>query len=324
MRTGEYDGVSASGDATLRLIEGGDVDPVNIDLVPNYETIFADLKDQPYNTVDGVNYGIPHGRGANLLMWNTDAGQARSDVLVGGLRPGAGVEVQGQDHGLRQPDLHRRRGAVPEGAPARSRHRRTRTSSTRSSSTPRSTCSSSSNANVGEYWSDYTKQISAFASGDSVVGTTWQVINHPARRTTVTPMATEHPARRGCDRLVRHLDDQFGGQAPELHVHVDGPHHQPEGQRRRWPSGSARRPRTRSPATPRRADHERITATSTTQRIQEFLDQVYYWTTPVADCGDDRGDVCKDLQRLGLRAGPRSRADPSGSSLEHGPWKRLT
>ena len=72
MRTGEYDGVSASGDATLRLIEGGDVDPVNTDLVPNYADIFPALKDQPHNTVDGVNYGIPHGRGANLLMWNPD------------------------------------------------------------------------------------------------------------------------------------------------------------------------------------------------------------------------------------------------------------
>ncbi len=29
---------------------------------------------------------------------------------------------------------------------------------------------------VGEYWSDYTKEISAFANGDSSVGTTWQVI----------------------------------------------------------------------------------------------------------------------------------------------------
>ena len=72
MRTGQYDGVSASGNATARLVEGGDVDPVNVDLVPNYKTIFSDLKDQPYNTFEGVHYGIPHGRGANLLMWNTD------------------------------------------------------------------------------------------------------------------------------------------------------------------------------------------------------------------------------------------------------------
>ncbi len=59
MRTGQWDGVSASGNASLRLVAGGDVDPVNLDLIPNYETIFDDLKNQPYNTVDGVHYGVP-------------------------------------------------------------------------------------------------------------------------------------------------------------------------------------------------------------------------------------------------------------------------
>src|SRR4051794_20672472 len=72
MRTGEYDGVSASGNASARLFEGGDVSPVNVSLVPNYKTIFSDLKNQSYNSFDGKPYGIPHGRGANLLMWNGD------------------------------------------------------------------------------------------------------------------------------------------------------------------------------------------------------------------------------------------------------------
>ena len=69
MKTGEYDGVSASGDATLRLIAGGDVAAVNTALIPNYANVFEGLKNQPHNTVDGVAYGVPHGRGANLLMW---------------------------------------------------------------------------------------------------------------------------------------------------------------------------------------------------------------------------------------------------------------
>src|SRR4051812_42450994 len=72
MRTGRYDGVSASGDATLRLIAGGDVAPVNTDLVPNYKDVYAGLKNQPFNSVDGQMYGIPHGRGANILMWRSD------------------------------------------------------------------------------------------------------------------------------------------------------------------------------------------------------------------------------------------------------------
>src|SRR6266508_3341208 len=72
MKSGQYDAVSASGDASLRLIAAGDVAPVNTELVKNYGDVFDGLKQQPWNSVKGVSYGIPHGRGANLLMWRTD------------------------------------------------------------------------------------------------------------------------------------------------------------------------------------------------------------------------------------------------------------
>ena len=71
--TGQYDVVSASGDASLRLVYGDRVQPVNTSLVPNYADIFGDLKDKPWNSVAGQNYGVPHGRGANLLLYNTAA-----------------------------------------------------------------------------------------------------------------------------------------------------------------------------------------------------------------------------------------------------------
>ncbi len=70
MKTGQYDGVSASGDATLRLIYGGNVAPVNTSLVPNYATVADFLKNRPWNSVNGQMYGIPHGWGANVLMYN--------------------------------------------------------------------------------------------------------------------------------------------------------------------------------------------------------------------------------------------------------------
>ena len=72
MQSGEYDGVSFSGDATIRLMAGGIVAPVNTALIPNYANIFEGLKNKPHNTLDGVPYGVPHGRGPNLLMCNTD------------------------------------------------------------------------------------------------------------------------------------------------------------------------------------------------------------------------------------------------------------
>ena len=50
----------------------GDVAPVNTALFANYANVFEGLKNQPHNSKDGVAYGVPHGRGPNLLMWNTE------------------------------------------------------------------------------------------------------------------------------------------------------------------------------------------------------------------------------------------------------------
>jgi putative spermidine/putrescine transport system substrate-binding protein len=49
----EYDMVSASGDASLRLIYGGDVQPVNPDLIPDYKDFIPQLQSPPHNTIDG-------------------------------------------------------------------------------------------------------------------------------------------------------------------------------------------------------------------------------------------------------------------------------
>jgi putative spermidine/putrescine transport system substrate-binding protein len=71
MNQGGFDLVTASGDASLRLIAGKKVQPVNIDLVPNWKTIDDRLKDAPWHTVDGVHYGTPYQWGPNVLAYNT-------------------------------------------------------------------------------------------------------------------------------------------------------------------------------------------------------------------------------------------------------------
>ena len=73
MQSGDYDGISASGDATTRLIQGGIAAPVNTSLLSNYANVFEGLKGLPHNTVNGVSYGVPHGRGPNLLGYNKEA-----------------------------------------------------------------------------------------------------------------------------------------------------------------------------------------------------------------------------------------------------------
>jgi putative spermidine/putrescine transport system substrate-binding protein len=72
MNEGGFDLVTASGDASLRLISGNRVQPINTDLVPSWSTIDERLKNAPWHTVDGVHYGVPYQWGANVLAYNTN------------------------------------------------------------------------------------------------------------------------------------------------------------------------------------------------------------------------------------------------------------
>jgi len=67
---GQYDMVSASGDADLRLIYGGDVKPVNIKLIPSWKDFFPAFKAPPFNTLGGVHYGVSLQWGPNVLMYD--------------------------------------------------------------------------------------------------------------------------------------------------------------------------------------------------------------------------------------------------------------
>jgi putative spermidine/putrescine transport system substrate-binding protein len=67
----QYDMVSASGDASLRLIRGGDVQPVNVNLIPGWKDFIPQLQSPPHNTVDGKHYGVSLQWGPNTLLYNT-------------------------------------------------------------------------------------------------------------------------------------------------------------------------------------------------------------------------------------------------------------
>jgi len=71
MRTGQYDAVSASGDASLRLILGKDVRAINPKLIPDFKNFIPQLKSPSHNTVKGVHYGISLQWGPNTLLYNT-------------------------------------------------------------------------------------------------------------------------------------------------------------------------------------------------------------------------------------------------------------
>ena len=181
----QFDVVSASGDASLRLVRGGFVQPVNIDLFKNYPDIFDAIKNQPYNTVDGVHYGVPHGRGSNLLMWRTDQVNPAPTTWAQMFDPANGYKVSIYDAPIyiadaavvlmtTKPDLKitnpyalddtQFQAAVDllkQQKPA-----------------------------VTQRWSDYLKQMDDFRSGTSNVGTTWQVITNLLKAET-PPVAVD-------------------------------------------------------------------------------------------------------------------------------------
>lgn len=71
MTKGGYDLVTASGDASLRLIAGKRVQPIDTALIPNWKNVDPRLHGAPWYVVDGKTYGTPYQWGPNVLMYNT-------------------------------------------------------------------------------------------------------------------------------------------------------------------------------------------------------------------------------------------------------------
>ncbi len=72
MNQGGHDLVTASGDASNRLIAGKKVQEINIDLIPSWKDVDPRLQNAPWHTVDGKHYGTPYQWGPNVLMYNTN------------------------------------------------------------------------------------------------------------------------------------------------------------------------------------------------------------------------------------------------------------
>ena len=235
MRTGQYDGVSASGNATARLVDGGDVAPVNVSLVPNYKTVFSDLKNQPYNTFDGTPYGIPHGRGANLLMWNSDdvkPAPTSWDVM---LDPKMAAKYKGKISAYDDP-IYIADAAVylkthqPE-LGIEDPYELNEEQFERGGRTAQGTAPLRRRILVRRGEADLRlRQRRQHGRHDLAV----PVLRPAGRRRAGggEPGEPGLPAEGGGDRLVGHLDDQLRSQAPQLHVHVDELDHRTEGERR--------------------------------------------------------------------------------------------
>jgi putative spermidine/putrescine transport system substrate-binding protein len=288
MRTGNYDGVSASGDATLRLIAGGDVAPVNTDLVPNYADVYEGLKNQSFNSVDGRMYGIPHGRGANLLMWRTDKVKSAPDswgAVFDANSPYKG-KVTAYDNPIYIADaalyLKAARPELKISNPYELDDKQFQAAVD---------LLKQQRKIVGEYWSDYTKEQAAFTSGDSVIGTTWQVIANllQADKVPIKTVLPKEGATGWSDTWMISAKAKHPNCMYMWMNHIISP--KANAAVAEW-FGEAP---SNQKACAQTADKNHCKTFHASD--EDYFSKVAYWTTPRKQCGDERGAVCKDYSQ---------------------------
>jgi putative spermidine/putrescine transport system substrate-binding protein len=290
MRTGNYDGVSASGNATLRLIAGGDVSPVNTALFTNYKNIWSGMKDKPWNSVNGQMYGIPHGYGANLLMWSPKAkgvsGTSWSSVFDPSQMAANKGHVTAYDDPIyiadaalylkaHQPDL---KITNPYELDQKQFDAAVNLLKTQ-------------RKYIGQYWADYTKEQAAFANGDSTVGTTWQIIanlleadKHKVKTVLPSEGSTGWADTWMISSKAKHPNCMYKWMnwitKPDVQAQVA-----------EW-FGEAPANRTACSHTAAK-DHCKIFH----EGDQPYFNRVAFWTTPISSCGDSRGNKCVDYSK---------------------------
>ena len=168
--TGQYDGVSASGNATVRLMKRGDVAPVDTKLIPNYADVASGLKNQDYNSLNGQPYGVPHGRGPNLLMWRTDVVNPAPTSWSAIWNPNTPYKkkISIYDDSIFIADAALYLKATKPDLGIDNPYQLNDKQFTAAVNLLKSL-----KPNVGEWWADYAKQVQSYANKDVVIGTTW-------------------------------------------------------------------------------------------------------------------------------------------------------
>jgi putative spermidine/putrescine transport system substrate-binding protein len=292
---GQYDGVSASGDATNRLIASGDVSAIDPALFPELADVIPSLNpssgsNTAHYVVDGKVYGVPYMYGPNFLMFNTDVVTTPPDSwdvvfepqLDGGANPYAG-KVTAYDSAIyiadaalylkaHQPDL-----GITDPYELTSEQLDAATELLKQQSNM-----------ITKYWAIYTDEIDGFDSGDMVIGTAWPVNQQYITKVPVdnviptegvtgwadTWMLTSDAPHPNC--MLKWMEYTLHPDVQEQVALFYGA----------TPSNAAT-----CPALDKKlADAAAIYHCGD----DEFLSAIALWKTPLAECGDDRGATCMD------------------------------
>ncbi len=285
MKTGGYDGVSASGDATLRLIYGGQVAPVNTSLVPNYKTISPFLKNQLWNSANRVMYGIPHGWGANVLAYNAAKVKKPTSwsVVFAANSPYKG-QITAYDSPIYIADA-----ALYLMSTQPSLKIKNPFSLDKTQLAAAVALLKVQKKNIGEYWSDYTKSVQSFESSNTLLGSSWQVIANTINGDKKVKVATTVP-KEGAT-----------GWSDTWMVSSKAQHPNCMYKWMNWitsPTVNAQVAQyfgeapSQTLACSHTADKNFCTVYHATDA--SYAKKIWYWTTPTTSCLDGRGNICTD------------------------------
>jgi putative spermidine/putrescine transport system substrate-binding protein len=289
-----YDGVSASGDATNRLIANGDVAAVDPAQIPGFGEVADFLKNAPHYVVGGKHYGVPHGWGGNLLMYRTDVVTPKPDSWAVVFDPDKSKPYAGKITDYDSPIY------IADAALylAKTRPELGITDPyelTQEQFDAAVELLHNQRPNVGKYWSLFSDEIDNFKSKATVVGTTWpyQVNSLKSENVPVDAIVPSEGMTGWADTWMMSAHAQHPNCMLKWMTWMLTPEVQAQVAEN---FGEA-------PANPKACKYldpgygpYAFKNFCSLFRVNDptFYDQIAFWKTPLADCGDERGTTCID------------------------------
>ncbi|TAK01980.1 MAG: extracellular solute-binding protein [Chloroflexota bacterium] len=288
MESGQYDGGSFSGNATDRLMASGTVAPVNVSLLSNYANVFEGLKNKAHNSKDGVAYGVPHGRGPNLLAYNTEvvteAPTSWDPIWEGGSEYAGKISIYGYSDFIADAAIH-----LMETTPDLKITNPYQLNQAQFDAAVALLEAQRDNGAV--YWASYSDQVSGFAAGDLVIGTTWQfqVNLLQAEGEPVEAVLPDEGSTGWSDTWMIHKDAAHPNCMYLWMNHMMSA--EANGQATVWFGEAPTSPQACTYAETLSPGHCDLTHATD----EAYYSKIWYWATPRADCADtDAATTCKD------------------------------
>jgi putative spermidine/putrescine transport system substrate-binding protein len=301
----EYDGVSASGDATNRLIAGGDVGAIDTSLFPEFANVIGPLNpdggtNNAHYVVNGNVYGTPYMYGPNFLMYNTDeitTAPTSWDIVFESDSPAAGSltaynsPIYIADAAMylmaHNPDLN-----ITDPYEL-----------TQDQLDAAVELLKQQNAMISGYWALYTDEIDGFVNGSMTAGTAWPInlryTEPDANVAAVEPsegmtgwadtwMISANAQHPNC--MLKWMDWTM---QPDVQAEVSD-----------WYGAAGSNVDSCQATKDFVQDLYGKSAVADVDTIRygycgnaDFLQSLFLWKTPLPDCGDDRGQTCTDYSQ---------------------------